>query len=346
MRFHRLFFLLLAGFQAIVAGTPLETAPAEFRTIPRIYRLDGVVEAANQTTISAQTRGEVQAILYDVNDYVEKGAVLIRLKDTEQRARVSQAEAELRSASAGYQEALRNYQRTREIFGKKLIAKSAMDKAEAALKTARAKKAAAQARLEQAREQLEYTRIRAPYSGIVTHRYVEVGEIATPGQKLMSGISLEQLRVNVDVPQSLIPAIRRIGKASVQLPDDGYLEARKITVFPFAQRGSNTFKVRLDLPKGTRDLFPGMFVKTAFVVGEQRQLMIPARAVVHRSEVTGVYVVAPDGRVSLRHIRAGRRDKDGMIAVLAGLEPGERVALDPIAATRAVKQQTEAHAHE
>jgi len=340
MKHGLLIFITLLGLSLTSqAGTALETASAGYRVVPREYRLDGVVEAVNRSTVSAQTRGQVEQILFDVDDYVEKGQLIVKLKDTEQRAQLAKAEASLKEANANYQKARDDYDRIKGVFDKGLISQSEMDRASTTLAASKAQRDAARAQLEQSREQFEYTRVKAPYSGIVTDRYVEVGEIANPGQKLMSGISLDQLRVLVDVPQSLIPAIRKIGKARVQLPGNGYIPATRLIIFPYAQHGSNTFRVRLDLPEGTKDLFPGMFVKTSFTVGEHQQLLIPLPAVVYRSEVTGTYVVAPDGHIALRHIRLGRKTDDGMVVVLAGLDEGEQVALDPIQAGVLLKQQ-------
>jgi hypothetical protein len=139
------------------------------------------------------------------------------------------------------------------------------------------------------------------------------------------------------VPQSVIPAVRKGEGARIYLPDGTDVEAEKITVFPFADLGSNTFKVRLDLPGTIKQIFPGMFVKTGFTTGEKRELVIPKSAVVYRSEVTGVYVVS-DGQVHFRQVRLGR-DLGDVLVVLSGLSEGERVALDPIAAGVALKAQ-------
>ena len=324
---------------AQASSAALETSAAELRQLPREFRLDGVVEATQRTTVSAQTSGQVQEIRYDVDDYVEKDAVLMVLKDTEHQARVERAKAELKEADARLKEARDEYNRTKEVHAKQLVADAVLDKAEAALKSARARQEAARAGLAQAQEQLDYTRVRAPYSGVLTERHVEPGEVAQPGQALVSGISLDQLRVTVDVPQSQVARIREFGRARVELPDGGSLEARELTVFPIADPASNTFKVRLELDQGSEGLFPGMFVKTVFLIGEREQLVIPARSVVYRSEVTAVYVVAPNGRVQFRHIRLGRTTGDGGVAVLAGLVSGERVALDPIAAGVELKRQ-------
>jgi RND family efflux transporter MFP subunit len=317
----------------------LDTAAVTLRTVPREYRLDGIVEAVNRSTVSAQTQGQVEQILYDVDDFVEKGDVLARLRDTEHRARVAQAAAELKSATAQLERARDEFDRVKGLFERKSASASEMDRVEAERAAAEARLDAAQAALEQAQEQLKYTVIRAPYSGIVTNRHVEQGEIASPGQPVMSGISLEELRVIVDVPQSVIPAVREIGEVNVYLPDGEVVQPDRITVFPFADMGSNTFKVRLGLAGELSNLFPGMFVKTAFVTGEKQELTVPKQAVVYRSEVTGVYVVADDGDVRLRQIRVGRDMGDDLV-VLSGLTEGEVVALDPIAAGVALKTQT------
>lgn len=330
--------VLLPGYLSADSST-LETGAVVKRETAREFWLDGTVEAINQTTLSAQTRGQVEQILFDVDDFVEKGQVVVKLKDTEQRAGLDQARADLKEAKARRQEALDDFNRTKDLFGRKLASQSQLDKATAALKSAKARKEAADARLAQATEQFEYTRVKAPYSGIVTHRHVEVGEIASPGQKLMSGTSLDQLRVIVDLPQSLVPVIRQQGKARVLLSSGESIEGVKLTIFPFADQSSSTFQVRVDLPEGVKDLFPGMFVKTAFITGVKQELVVPREAVVYRSEVTAVYVLGSDGRVHFRHIRAGHPVSDDALSVIAGLSAGEEVILDPVAAATELKQQ-------
>ena len=114
--------------------------------------------------------------------------------------------------------------------------------------------------------------------------------------------------------------------------------AADITIFPYADESSNTFRVRLDLPETEGGFFPGMYVKTGFIIGMEKLLLVPGSAVVYRSEVTAVYVVDRDGDIRLRQIRSGRA-LDDEIVVLSGLTEGERVALDPIAAGVALKAQ-------
>ncbi|MCP4127109.1 MAG: efflux RND transporter periplasmic adaptor subunit [Gammaproteobacteria bacterium] len=325
---------------ATAAAPALETARAEHREIPLEHRLDGVVEAVNQGTLSAQTQGQVLQIMFDVDDFVEKGDIVIRLRDTEHQTRLTRAKAELGAASARLDEARKEQQRIAVIYEKKLVSSSTLDQADTSLEEAISHHKAAVATLWQANEQLEYTWIKAPFSGIVTQRHIEVGDTANPGQRLMSGVSLDRLRVSVNIPQSLTPTIRNGGEAKIILPDNQIVKASKLTIFPFAHSGSNTFKARLGLPENISGLYPGMFIKAAFLIGKQKRLLIPQRAVVFRGEVTGAYVITEPDKISFRYIRPGKKSEDGMISILAGLDAGEMVALDPVAAGTILKQQT------
>ena len=311
---------------------PLESIVLELQHAPLERQLDGKIEAVNQGTVAAQTSGRVTEILYDVNDFVPAGAVIVRIRATEQRAGLLQAEAALREATARETEARQRYERVVVMFEKQLVAKAAIDEASANRDAAVAHLAAARAAVESAREGVSYTEIRAPYAGIVTRRDVQLGETVAPGTPLMSGLSLRFLRVNVDVPQSIVEQVRRIRKAAVYI-EGRRIEATKLTVFPEAAAASNTFRARLELPENATDLYPGMFVKVAFVIGDAKRLLVPAEAVVDRGDVTAVYVIDATGRTSLRQIRPGHRF-DGKLEVLAGISAGERIATDPLAAMK------------
>jgi RND family efflux transporter MFP subunit len=296
-------------------------------------QLDGVIEAVNQGTVAAQTAGRVETIYFDVNDFVPAGAVIVRLRATEQRAGLMQAEAALREAVSRDTEAQSRYRRIADMYERKVVAKAMLDEATTARDAAAARLAATRAALDAAHEGVSYTEVRAPYAGILTRRHVQVGETVAPGTALVSGLSLQYLRVVVDVPQSVVEAVRSIRKAAVYV-GERRVEATRLTIFPEASTPSNTFRARLDLPANSTDLYPGMFVKVGFVTGEAQQLRVPVSALVERSEITGVYVVGADGRVVLRQVRVGRR-VDGRVEVVAGLDAGERVALDPVAALKA-----------
>lgn len=324
--------LFLIGLSLVVtwasaAPAKLSTAEVRYVQIPKERILDALIEAKKQATVSAQTSGRVIEINYDVDDYVEKGEILLRFRDKEQRARYDAAEA-------NYEEAESDFRRTTELFEKKLVAKAMLDKAEARLKATRAQR-------DQAKENLEHTRVRAPYSGIVVKRHIEVGETATIGQRLFTGLSLESLRATVNVPQDIINTIRKNQQARVIInrTTGQSVQAESLTISPYADPTTHSFTVRVYLPAGDYQIYPGMFVKVGFVLDEIQQLVIPADAVTHRSEVTAVYVVDSQQRLYYRQIRVGQPFEDTEVVILAGLNAGERVALDPIKAVVRYKEQ-------
>ena len=314
---------------ASAAEIPLATVTVEYQKAPRERVWDGTVEAVNQATVSAQTSGRVAEIFYDVDDFVAAGAPIIRFTDTEQRAALSSARAAQEEAEARAVEAESEFTRVASMFENGTVARARYDQARANHDAAVARLESARAGLVHAEQQLEYTLVRAPYAGIVSRRHVEVGELVRPGAPLMSGLSLEHVRVVVDVPQSMIEPIRDIGKANVYVGDQT-IAVESLTFFPVADASTNTFRVRASLPAAGVTLYPGTFVKVGFVVGETDRLLVPASAVVRRSELTAVYVVGSDA-VTLRQIRPGR-SYGQQLEVLAGLEAGEAIAADPVAA--------------
>jgi RND family efflux transporter MFP subunit len=324
---------------AVALQTDLETVAASAAQVPRETLFDGVVEAVNESTVAAQTTGRVLELPFDVGDFVPKGELIVRLTDTEQRARVEAARGALAEARARLAEAQLAFDRTRDIFERKLVARAELDRATAELDSARARVASAQANLNEAEENLGYTVIRAPYAGTVVERQVRLGETVAPGTALMTGLSLEHLRVVVEIPQQHIGPLRRHSQARIVLPDGAWLPAAELRIPPRADASTHTFRVLVTLPEGDHGVFPGTLAKVAFVSGEQERVLVPGEAVVRRGELTAVYVVDEAGRISLRHLRTATPTVDGRVPVLAGIDPGEQVALDPIAAGIAYKRQ-------
>lgn len=310
---------------------PLKTMTLESVEVPLLQVLDGTVEAINRSTVSAQTSGRVLEINYDVDDFVEKGAVLVRLHSTSQQADLDSAKAGLDGANSRYIEARDEQKRVAELYKKKLLSKSKLDAANATLASTQSTVKSAQARLRQAEEQLSNTVIKAPYSGIVIERSVEPGEIATSGQPLMTGISLEKLRVSVSVPQRVITAVREAGRATILFDNGHSIESDDIVFFPYADPQTNSFRVRIQMDESVEGIFPGMYTKVAFTLGTVERLLVPSEAIAYRSELTGIYVVGENGKVRLRQVRLGKQIAD-KVEILAGAEAGQVFALNPTAA--------------
>ncbi|WP_417530869.1 efflux RND transporter periplasmic adaptor subunit [Marinobacter lipolyticus] len=322
--FASLFPLLLS---ALAIGQPLfETV--ERRSFQETVHLDGIIEAAQQSTVSAQTSGTVQSLPYDVDASVAAGDLIVQLEDSEQRSRLRQAQAGLEETEAALVDARQRFERIEAVHERGLVSRQEFDQARNNLAAARARVERAQGAVSEAQEQLSYTRVVAPYGGILTERHVEVGESVNPGQPLLSGLSLEQLRVVVDLPQKYAELARAERQAKVTLGDGRVLETGEMTFYPYADPQTHTFRLRMRLSEPNGSLFPGMLVKVGVPVASREALWVPASSLIQRSELRAVFVLDDQDQPRLRQVRTGVRD-NGRLEILAGLSEGERVVTNP-----------------
>jgi RND family efflux transporter MFP subunit len=304
---------------------PVTRAPAEETLL-----LDGLIEAVQQSTVSAQTSGTVQALPYDVDDSVPAGALIVQLEDSEQQARLNQAQAALEEARAGLADARQRFERIESVHARGLVSQQEFDQARNNLAAAEARVARAEASVAEAEKQLAYTRITAPYGGILTERHVEIGEAVSPGQPLLSGLSLEQLRVVVDLPQKYADLARSQRRATVTLSDGRVLETGAMTFYPYADPATHTFRLRMPLTEPNGSLFPGMLVKVRVPVAQRDTLWVPATSLIQRSELRALWLLDDRDRPRLRQVRPGVRDGD-RLEILARVDEGERVVINPSA---------------
>lgn len=327
------FCLLLPGVATAQAAGELAVAVAQYRDVAQTYSTDGLVEATRQSTVSAQIGGRVKEILFDVGDRVEKGQVILRIDEREAAQALAGSRAQVLQAQANMQNAKSAYERAKQLFAQKFISQAALDKAQADYKVALAQAATSEAGAGQASLTRGYASIVAPYSGVVAARLVEVGEMVMPGKPLMTGFDPAGMRVVVNVPQDKLVDIGAHPEAVVEIPSlKRRVEAKSVTVQPLADARTHSTQVRVYLPANEAGIYPGMFVRAHFQTGKANKLIIPASAVLRRSEVAAVYVVGEKSAVTLRQVRLGEATWDGDVEVLAGLTPGEKVALDPVKA--------------
>jgi len=340
------FLLLLTtgvGINTIAIADPLpfEVATVKFQSYPEYQTFDASIEAIRRATVSSETSGRISEINFDVDDVVKEGSVLVRITDAATRARLSGVEANVSEADAQHNIALAEFTRIQEVYNKQLVSKSAYDKAEAELKAATQRLSAARAKVKEVLEQLKYTVVKAPFSGVVAEKYVELGEMAKVGQPLMTGYAQNEMRAVTHVPQSDVTLIRKARDASILIKgkEQEPLQSSLINVYPEADPDTHTYKVRIKLPFVPEGIYPGHMVKVRFNIGEQQKMRVPVDAVVQRTEIQAVYVVAKNNLVQLRQVRLGKHNSDNTVDILAGLQDGESIALDPIRAGVYLKEQ-------
>nr|MDA8085162.1 efflux RND transporter periplasmic adaptor subunit [Nitrospiraceae bacterium] len=265
--------------------------------------------------------------------------VLLTIEDADARQKVAQAgqgvlEAEQAGKMADEQKALADvtYRRYKKLHDEKALSDQEFDevstrRAMAALRATQAAASLEQARsaLAQARTYLGYATVRAPISGIVVEKKVDVGSMATPGTPLVL-MEEPRYRVSVALDERFWGKVKRGGRITVQIQAAGIKEEVPVTeVTPMMDPATRSFTVKARLPYSP-ELQGGRYVKVLVPDGMKTAVMAPAAAIGRRGQIDFAYVVGPGGVLGLRAVRTGR-PYNGYVEVLSGLNPGERVTV-------------------
>ncbi|MDR3410933.1 MAG: efflux RND transporter periplasmic adaptor subunit [Formivibrio sp.] len=340
MQMQKKAVLVLMMLSSVIAGAAeLATGLVRDTRGGDIHIADGVVEAVRQSVISAQVAGRITQLTVKAGDRVKQGQVLVKIDSQAATQQANVSLAQVSAAKAQLEVARKELARQQHLFQKQYISQAALDQAEAQFKATEAGVRGMLAQAGAANTQTGFFTLVAPYAGTVAEVSTEVGDMALPGKPLLTLYDPSEMRVVAALPQSKVTQLSVQAVVRLELttlPDaQRWQQARSINILPMADAGSQTMQVRLGLPALTVPVTPGMFARAYFPLAgdKQSRLLIPLRAVVHRTELTAVYVVTPKGQVQLRQVRLGKQQGDD-IEALAGVSAGERVALDPIAASR------------
>lgn len=268
----------------------------------------GTVRAAERVKISARIQAQVAEVRASAGQRVERDQILLVLDDRELREQLAAAEAQLRQAEA-------EYLRTRRLFEARTASEQELTAAQSAFDSARAQ-------VERVRVLLSYAVIRAPLSGIVIERHVEVGDLASPGMELMAMYDPTRMRLEAPTPVRLIPYLKLGAPVPVTLEHPPVeLTGRVGEIVGEIDPRSRTQIVRIDLERPEADLLPGAFGRLWVETTPRPAFYVPARAIkrVGQLEIVGL---VRDGRVIDRLVKSGPR-RGGQVEILAGLESGD-----------------------
>ncbi len=309
------------GHEAPKAEGPAPGPPREVRTAEVVrsgasgeVAVPGAVQARKRAALAARTPASVTELPYEEGQWVQAGAVVVRLDDGAVRAAVAAAEAGVKAAEA-------DLART-----KALLERDAATPRELEQMTAAA--SGAQAQLTAARDNLSYTALRAPFAGRVASRRVNLGDVANPGTPLIEIEGEGGLELRATVESAVVATLRPGSKVRALVDGQaGPLPATVTAIAPSGDPTTHRFELKADLPAAS-GLRAGLFVRLLVPgMAADSRLTVPAAALFERGGLTGLFVVS-DGRARLRWVAAGSRDGD-TVEVRAGVEPGERVVLDP-----------------
>jgi len=272
----------------------------------------GTVRARLHATLEAKLSGRIDKLPVVLGQRVKAGELVARLDAAEINARLEQAEAALEQAE-------RDWKRVSALFQQQSVTRAEYDAAQS--RNRLAKGAAAEAKA-----MMSYVEIVAPFDGVVTKKWVDVGDLAAPGKPLISIEDPSALQLEADVPQAIASRVQGGARLAARVDDvSGELTGTVSEIAPTADSVSRTFRVKVDLP-GKPGLRSGQFARLAVPVGESHSLRVPASAVVQRGQLEIVFVVA-NQRAQLHLVKTGKRVGDEM-EILSGLHAGDVVVID------------------
>jgi len=330
-----LLVLWLAGkFEAKVPGSPataLTQSPEVKGDVvpvrPDRWRLHesavGTVRAVHEATIGSKLLARVVEINLRAGQKVRKGDVLVRLDDTDLQARLQQARAAVVSIEATRAQAAADVGRYAKLLQSRAASQQDYEKATTALRSAEAELRRAEETVNEVQATLEHATVRSPIDGTIIDKKVDVGDMVTPGQTLVTLFDPERMQLVASVRESLAHQLEEGQKIGVQIERlNKECSGTVSEIVPEAQSSSRTFQVKVTgpCPPG---IYSGMFGRILIPLQHEEVLVIPARAVRNVGQLQLVDVVQ-DGGVARRSIRTGRR-RGGDVEVLSGLREGEQV---------------------
>lgn len=310
------------------AGRPVgdvSLAEAHFIRVPAVETAVGTIRAVHESSVASKILARVVAVHIRAGDRVEKGQVLIELDDADIRARRDQSVAALTAARAALNQARIEHDRIQRLFDDNAASRIELDRVVTALESAEAEVRRAEHLREEAETILDHATIRAPLDGVVIEKHVEVGDTARPGDVLANLYDPTRMQLVARVRESLAHRLEVNGTVRVHIDAiDFTCDGLVSEIVPEAEAISRTFSVKVTgpCPPG---VYSGMFGRLMIPLDEEELLVIPEAAVRRVGQLDMVEVA--DGDVLVRRAVQLGRHIEGQVEVLAGLRPGERVAL-------------------
>ena len=301
----------------------------------------GYVVARRKATLSAKILGKLTEVNFEEGQRVKAGDVVARLDDSNYGAALRQTEATARQAKAAFDNNAPIYARYVRLKDQGAISTDALENQRLAYDNARTAYSVAQAAVDLARTNVNDTIVRAPFSGIVTVKVAQVGEIVAPaaagGGDTRTGIvtivDMDSLEVQVDVAENYIDRVQVSGPATIHL--DAYPEwdipGSVIAIIPTADQSKGTVEVRVAIKTRDPRILPQMASRVSFLTEPDKnqtqavaRVAVPPGAVAVHGATGTVFLVKEDGTVEKRDVALGLKTSQAVV-ILSGISAGDRL---------------------
>ena len=307
-----------------------------------VISLTGVIAARQVAVISSQVLAPITAVEVREGDSVRPGEVLVRLSSVPLQAAVEQARAQLlaaqkqqTAAEAQKNLAAQTYARYSILNQRHSVTpqefdqvKAQLDAANAQVQAAAAQSSAADAAIRQSQATSAYTVIRAPFSGIVTRKYVDAGSMASPGIPLLQIEDAREYKADIQVNESILRDIH--AGEQVQVDINGSLApvtGNICEIVPSGDPAAHTFTVKIGL-QPSKEIYSGMTANVLLSTTAQPAILIPKSAIRHRGQLDSVLLLDRNSVAQIRYVTLGR-EQGNTVEIVSGLSNGDRILANP-----------------
>lgn len=297
--------------------------------------LPGTLQGYVQSPIAARASGYLKRWTKDIGSRVQKGELLAEIETPEIDEQLSQAVAARNQAAATLELARSTVVRWEALRKKDVVSQQELDERRSAVASATANLAAADANVQRLKQTEGFKRVVAPFSGVITRRNVDVGDLIDAGsggggRALFQLAQTDLLRVYINVPQSyaqLVKAGQQVVVTQAELRGQTF-QGQVARTSGAIDTTTRMMQVEVNLPNSDGVLLPGAYVQVSLPLAASSTLTVPGNALIFRAEGTRVALVDGEGRVKLRPVTLGRYLGES-VEVLDGLATTDRVVLNP-----------------
>jgi len=283
------------------------------------------IKAREATLLSSQILARIEHIHVRAGDNVEKGQLLVTLENQGFRDQLAQSIAMEDASQALLTEAKANFERAQTLKQKGLVSQSELDNAVARFRRYDSELMAAKQGKQASLTAVEYSKITSPFSGVVVARSSEPGDMASPGQRLLSLYDPLTLQIEADVRESLATQLDIGRKITVKVDSVGKkFDAIIVEIVPAADPNARSFLVKAGIQFDPK-LRPGMFARMLIEDGTKDVLAIPVDYVKSFGQLDMVWLLK-DGNLSRRFVRLGKAQLN-QVEIISGLNAGDILAL-------------------
>lgn len=319
-----------AGVEPAPAPVHVEVAKAELAQVPRTVRLTGSLKGEVETNLAAGANGRVIDVRVDVGAKVKKGDVLVKLDTNAVGLVASEAATQAELAKARQASATRECERAQKLFDSGAISKQELDRQTDQCRTSKLDVAAAELRAGQAQKSVIDGIIRAPLDGVVSQRFVELGEYVRADSNVVRVVTSDRLRLVVEAHEAVAPLLivgSEVSFSVTAYPGRAWktaVDRSGVSV----RSASRDVVVEAPIANADLALLPGMFGMVEVTVGSEPLPAVPARAVRTTSGKSRLFVVER-GHATERVVALGPVVSGDRVTVRKGLAEAEQVVVAP-----------------